>query len=78
MWGYRTAATVSTWVVVRQPGKGGAWTLQATLARADAFQCRQRPLYFTAPHHKGIWCWPIASLTIANKSLTAALRAPEQ
>jgi hypothetical protein len=58
------------------------WQLQARVSRADAFQLRQKPLYFTAPR-KGagtaFWCWPLLEPpTISNGVLRALLGKPEQ
>jgi hypothetical protein len=54
------------------------WQLTATIVRADAFQCARRPLYFTAAHDKGSWCWPVETLHIHGGRLTARLLNPEQ
>ena len=79
LWGYRTAATLSTWRIYRR--EDGQWRLSATLARVDSFQCRQSPLLFTAPRvgaHDGMWCWGIESLEIDGVKLRARLGPPEQ
>ena len=75
LWGYRTAAELSTWRIKKDKGK---WTLTGTLVRVDAFQARQTPLLFTAPRDKGMWCFPIESLDMGTNQLRAILGQPEQ
>jgi hypothetical protein len=70
-WAWHCAAVVTTWRVYKQPG--GRWSLVATVARADPFKLRQRPLLFNAPRAGGHWCWPVKAVTVDGKSLTAAL-----
>ena len=78
VWGYHTAAVCTRWTVIRAPkDAGGAWTLSATLARADAFQLRQSQLKFTAPRKGGYFCWPILSVTLTASNLAAVLGPPE-
>ncbi len=74
VWGYRPAAVLSAWVVAKT---STGWVLTATVARADAFQCRQSPLLFTAPRDKGVWAWGIDELTLNGNRLTARLGPPE-
>ena len=83
VWGYHTAAALGVWRVSRHrygPHEklDTGWHLSARVDRADAFQCARRPLFFTAPHDKGVWCWPVERLTITGHMLSARLRAPEQ
>jgi hypothetical protein len=75
VWGYHTAAVFRSWTASRTPQ--GAWTLQATVQRADAYQLRQRPLLFTAPRKGGYYCFPILGLTLGDKTLAATLGPPE-
>lgn len=80
LWGYRTAAALRSWRIAKHDGK---WLLTATIARADAFQLRQRPLLFTAPHEKGRdgwWAWGVESIEVGPPytSLRATLGPPEQ
>jgi hypothetical protein len=75
VWGYHTAAVCKAWTV--QKHESGAWTLEATLTRADAFQLRQRDLKFTAPRKGGFFCWPIVAVTLAASTLAATLGPPE-
>lgn len=75
-YGYHTAAVVRSWVIRKR--EDGCWTLTATIARADRFQCRQRGLLFSAPRDGGFWCWPIETLTLSETQLQARLGPPEQ
>jgi hypothetical protein len=80
LWGHRTAAALGAWSIAKQerPRQPPLWLLAARVTRADAFQCRQKPLLFTAYHGKGSWCWGIESLTLADGQLRAVLGQPEQ
>jgi hypothetical protein len=76
LWGYREAAVLSSWTIAKQKDH---WRLSATLTRADTFQCRQKPLLFTAPRHKGMWAWPlVGEAQIEQGRLQARLGPPEQ
>jgi hypothetical protein len=79
VWGHRTAATLAAWRIHKEVRDDlpPLWTLSARVAQADAFQCRQRPLLFTAPRDKGLWCWGIEELTLAGDALRARLGPPE-
>jgi len=74
VWGYHTAAVCRAWTITRTPS---GWALEASLARADAFQLRQPDLKFTAPRVGGFFCWPILSVTVGTASLMAQLGPPE-
>lgn len=85
LWGYRTAAQLTTWRIYHHKPDGkhdDRWVLTATLSRVDKFQLRQRPLMFSGAREglKGYWCWPLLSATIdANDTqLTAQLGPPQQ
>ena len=76
VWGYHTAADLRAWRIHRH-AKG--WQLTATLASINGYRSRKTPLYFTAPYHKGHWCFPVVGeLVISGRSLTATLGPPEQ
>lgn len=90
LWGYREIASLGPWAIlrvvppqVRQPGvklvtptKG--LRLAARVIRADSFQIRQRPLYFTAARVGGLWCFPVLDEpTLERGVLRAALGPPE-
>jgi len=75
VWGYHTAAVCTSWTAART--EQGAWTLQATVQKADPFQLRQRPLKFTAPRVGGFFCWPIVAVTLGAGTLSASLGPPE-
>lgn len=77
LWGYRPVASVGPWTIRKDPT--GEWRLSATVARADAYQLLQAPLFFSAPRAQGFWCWPIASrVDVTNSQLIATLGQPEQ
>jgi hypothetical protein len=78
--GPREAAVLGAWTIAKQerPHQPPVWLLAARVTRADAFQCRQRGLRFTAYHGKGSWCWGVESLTLAGRELRAVLGQPEQ
>lgn len=82
LWGYHAAAQLGTWNIRRQAeskGKPPQWTLTARVVRIDPFQSRQRPLIFTAPRHRGFWCWPIiGDLQLGTNQIRATLGQPEQ
>jgi hypothetical protein len=80
LWGHRTAAVLGAWTIAKQdvPRATPVWQLAARVTRADAFQCRQRPLLFTAHRDKGQWCWSIASIDVVGDALYAVLGPPEQ
>jgi hypothetical protein len=75
VWGYHTAAVCRSWVAQRTAA--GQWTLSASLARADAFQLRQRNLKFTAPRVGGFFCWPVLAVSQTGTTLAATLGPPE-
>lgn len=79
VWGYRTAAALSTWTISKEETR---WVLRATFEGAcDRFMLRQtKPtLIFTAPRHYGHSCWPIAGdVQIGERHLVATLGPPEQ
>ena len=74
LWGYHTAAALTTWHIAKQ---AGGWKLTATIARADRFQLRQKPLLFTAPRKGGFWAWGVESVDVGPSSLVATLGPPE-
>ena len=76
----RPAAELGAWTITKQdePNKAPVWLLAARVTRADAFQCRQRPLLFTAFRDKGLWCWGVESLDLVGDALYAVLGQPEQ
>lgn len=80
LWGHRTAAALGSWTIAKQerPRATPVWLLAARVTRADAFQCRQKPLLFTAFRDKGTWCWGIESMELVGAELRAVLGQPEQ
>ena len=77
LWGYHTAATLTSWRISR-PENAKEWTLTAIVTKVDPFQARQRPLLFTAPRDKGRWCWEVKELHLGDRQLTATLGQPLQ
>jgi len=79
LYGWHQAAVIRAWRIGQ--ADDGAWHLTAALERVDAFQCRQRPLLFTAPRahtRDGFWAWSVQTLDIVGLELRATLGAPEQ
>lgn len=74
-WGWHTAAVCNKWSVHKS--EAGAWSLVATMTRADPFKLKQRPLLFTAPRKGGRWCWPIRAVTVGVSEVRATLGPPE-
>ncbi len=75
-WAYHRAATLSAWRV--RLGDDGVLKLTATLAEVDAYRLAQQPVTFVVAREKGpAWCWPIVSLQIADRTLTACLGSQE-
>jgi hypothetical protein len=79
LWGHRPAVTLRSWSIAKVQGQ---WTLTGTIDRVDAFQCRQKPLLFTAPRegaHDGFWAWGLEGpIEIGNNRIRAKLGPPEQ
>lgn len=78
VWGYRTAAALSTWTISKE---GPKWILRATFDGVDRFMVRQtKPaLIFTAPRHYGQSCWPVVGqVEVGDRTLVATLGPPEQ
>lgn len=81
VFGYRTAAALTTWALARRVDTQTntyAWTLTAMLGTpVDRFQLRQRPLLFTVPRRGGFGVWPVQTLQVGERSLVATLGPPE-
>lgn len=72
VWGYHTAAALTSWRIAKN-GKG-EWTLTAIAERVEPFQLRQTPLQFTAPRAQAShWCWPVRELSQQGNQLHATL-----
>jgi hypothetical protein len=79
-YGFRRAAALSSWVIVRD-GETHVWSLSAAIDRADTFQLSRRPLQFTAPRHAkpaGLWAFEVRTLDVKGTTLTATLGPPMQ
>lgn len=75
LWGpYQDAATVQAWSVDHHTSGG---VLSAVLVVADEFRLSQQPLVFVAPVGHSHWRWPILSLQIADRRVTATVGPPE-
>ena len=60
--------------------KAPGWLLHARVQRSDAFQLRQKPLFFTAQRKGGFWYFPILEPPTVSQDglLRAFLGQPEQ
>jgi hypothetical protein len=78
VWSYHTAATLTSWSVVKD-STTGRWALTAMIDRATPFYLRQVPLLFTAPRLGGFWCWPLLEppRVLDERRLLATLGPPE-
>lgn len=79
LWGYRTAAALTSWTIAKNTA--GEWMLTGQLARIEPFMVRQKPLLFTAPRtgtRDGFWAWGVESITVGPTSVVAKLGEPEQ
>jgi tripartite-type tricarboxylate transporter receptor subunit TctC len=74
MWSYFTAATVQGYTLTKH--QAGGWTMDGHVADANPFNLTQRPLVFHVPHKKGVWHWPVVSVTIQDRYLVARLGDP--
>jgi hypothetical protein len=72
-YGYGVAARVTNYALERQDD--GVWRVRATIITFDAYQLRQRPLIFVAPHKDGEWRWPIKTLDVGEGLGPRELRA---
>jgi hypothetical protein len=72
-WGYRTAARCTSWTVQRSLGY---WTLRAKVSSVDLFQLQQQPLEFRTPRKGGFLCFPVTSVQLVDKQLSATLGPP--
>lgn len=79
LWGCREVAGLTHWRIIKGPQ---AWTLTATLERANPFECAQgaryRELLFTALRDKGRWCFPLVDVSLGRTELRATLGQPLQ
>jgi len=72
-WGYRTAALCTSWSVRRSLGY---WTMRARVARVNPFELQQQPLEFRTPRQGGFLCWPVMTVSLVDKQLSATLGPP--
>jgi hypothetical protein len=79
LWGASDAAVLRSWVVSRSE-ESPTWTLTAFVVRLDTYRLRQVPLLFQAPRihqPRGLWCFPVRTVTVDGATLTATLGPPE-
>lgn len=79
LWGYRPAAQLKSWSIVRAKTKG-EWIFAATSETVDAQIIDYEPLYFAAPRKQGgFWMWPVKSkvVRLGSNQLRATLGQPE-
>jgi len=75
-WGYLPVGTVRAWTVTRHsPADPG--TLTGTVVDVHPYRASQHPIEFVVTHKHGVWRWPLATLQIADTSVSATLRPPE-
>lgn len=75
VWGYHTAASCVSWSL---SATGTTGTLIATVSKADSFKLTQQDLKFRVRRQTGTsWEWPIESLQIADRTITATVRLQE-
>lgn len=75
-WGYREIGALSAWSL---SAHGTHATLTGTLERGDAFSLQQQGLEVRVHRQKGQpWRWPVASLQIAGRTVTATVRVAEE
>lgn len=72
VWGYHDAATLGAWTL--NPATS---TLTAEITKIDAFRVSQRPVTFQVTRPTQVWRWPILTLQIVDRTLTATLGPPE-
>lgn len=74
------AAAIDGYTVSGAKEDNGTWSLTARIVSHDAAKLelgkREGRLRFVAPHQKGLWMWPINTLTIVNGQVSARLGAP--
>ncbi len=85
-WGYREIGALSAWSL---SAHGTHATLTGTLERGDAFFWTLAAVMATSLQRQGLevrvhrqkgqpWRWPVASLQIAGRTVTATVRVAEE
>lgn len=77
-WQRFPAAVIEGYRVTRS--RAGQWALSATVVSANAYNLRQTPLTFVAPHAHGEWRWRIRTPVVYDRppfALTVDLGPPE-
>lgn len=76
-WGYREIGALSGWSLSAHDGAVG--TLTGTVERGDAFQLSQQGLEVRIVRQKGQpWRWPVQSLQLAGRTVTATVRLADE
>lgn len=76
-WGYRPVAALASWTLDAD-ATGGALTGSLSASADNAFWVSQQPLRFVVPRPTGAWTWPIESLQVADRQVTARLGHPQE
>lgn len=75
-WGYHVAAQLQAWSLTAD---GNTVRLTAAVESSDAFKLTQQGLSLCIPRQKGaVWTYPIESLHIADRTLTAVVRFADE
>lgn len=79
-WGYFLVGTLQAWTATRS-FTTGVGSLTATIDdvdtdRIDTARDSQLPVVCVVTHQHGVWRWPLESLQIADKTLTASICSP--
>lgn len=75
-WGYREIGRASDWSVSSSESALGHFT--ATVEQADTFALSQQGLEVRIPRPKGQpWRWPVNSLHIEGRTISAVVRISE-
>jgi hypothetical protein len=76
-WGYREVGALSGWSLTAHDG--GVGTLTGTTERGDIFYLLQQGLEVRIVRQKGqLWRWPVQSLQLAGKTVTATVRLADE
>ena len=69
-WGYQVAVAVGRWSLTIDHGTEDHPVLtrlfEGDVLTAQAFVARQRPLTLVVPRPRGVWRWPIETLTLTT------------
>jgi len=74
-WAYYDAARLEGYTITRE---NGDWRASGRVVWMNAYNLKQQPLYFLAPHQHGVWEWPVLECDIVEGRLRAKLGAPDE